>query len=177
MFSNTRNIIYISLYSIIIAICSWIYIPGVIPVTMQTFAIFMAFLMLGGEKALCSIVLYIFIGAFGVPVFSGVSGGIGVILGPSGGYIIGFIFSAVTYILFSRFFKNPSFLFNGLILLISLLVCYIFGCAWYILFYSQTENFFNIIKICVLFFIPFDIIKVILALIVSNRIKCLLHYD
>ena len=88
---SITSMIYIALMAVIITICSWISIPGPVPFTLQTFAVFTALLLLGTRDGLISIVVYLLLGAVGVPVFSGFSGGIGHLLGPTGGYLIGFI--------------------------------------------------------------------------------------
>ena len=85
---SITSMIYIALMAVIITICSWISIPGPVPFTLQTFAVFTALLLLGTRDGLISIVVYLLLGAVGVPVFSGFSGGIGHLLGPTGGYLI-----------------------------------------------------------------------------------------
>ena len=85
---------YIGLFVVVIAICSWISIPTVVPFTLQTFAIFLAVTVLGGKRGTLSVIVYVLLGAVGLPVFSGFKGGIGALLNTTGGYIIGFIFSA-----------------------------------------------------------------------------------
>ena len=83
---------YIGLFAVVIAICSWISIPTVVPFTLQTFAVFLAVAILGGKRGTLSVIVYVLLGADGLPVFSGFKGGFGVLLNTTGGYIIGFIF-------------------------------------------------------------------------------------
>ena len=92
---RTTDIAYIGLFVAAMAICSWISIPLVVPVTLQTFAVFLAVGLLGGKRGTIAVCAYIFLGAIGVPVFAGFGGGPGALLGQSGGYIIGFIFTAL----------------------------------------------------------------------------------
>ena len=87
---KTIDLAYMALGAVIIAVCSWISIPTVVPFTLQTFAVFSVLGLLGGKRGTISVLIYILLGAVGVPVFAGFSGGFGVILGPTGGYIIGF---------------------------------------------------------------------------------------
>ena len=89
--------VQIALFTAIIAVCSWIQIPLVVPFTLQTFGVFCALAILGGKSGTISVLLYIVLGTIGVPVFAGFSGGIGTLLGMTGGYIIGFLFSALIY--------------------------------------------------------------------------------
>ena len=81
--------VQIALFAAIIAVCSWIQIPMTVPFTMQTFAVFCALTTLGGKGGTISILIYIVLGAVGVPVFAGFTGGIGILFGTTGGYIIG----------------------------------------------------------------------------------------
>ena len=70
--------VQIALFAAIIAVCSWIQIPMTVPFTMQTFAVFCALATLGGKGGTISILIYIVLGAVGVPVFAGFTGGIGI---------------------------------------------------------------------------------------------------
>ena len=94
-FIKTRDIAYIAFFAVVIAVCSWISIPTVVPFTLQTFAVFLTVGVLGGKRGTLAVFVYILLGVCGVPVFSGFSGGIGVLLGQTGGYIAGFLFSAL----------------------------------------------------------------------------------
>ena len=100
--SKTYDIVYIAVFAVIMAICSWISIPTAVPFTLQTFGVFVAVGVLGGKRGTLSILVFILLGAIGVPVFAGFSGGIGVLAGTTGGYIIGFLFSK-TVLVFARF--------------------------------------------------------------------------
>ena len=92
---KTIDMVYIAVFAVLIAICSWISIPTTVPFTLQTFAVFLAVGVLGGKRGSLSVLIYILLGAVGIPVFAGFSGGFGVLLGQTGGYIVGFLFSAL----------------------------------------------------------------------------------
>lgn len=79
--SKTYDIVYIAVFAVIMAICSWISIPTAVPFTLQTFGVFVAVGVLGGKRGTLSILVFILLGAIGVPVFAGFSGGIGVLAG------------------------------------------------------------------------------------------------
>ena len=131
--SNTlalRITAYISLTAALIAVCSWITVPLAVPITLQTFAVFCAVLLLGGKNGTYAVALYIMLGAVGVPVFSGFKGGIGHILGPTGGYIVGFIFISLIYMVFEPLFSRSRWL-KIPVLLSGLAVCYLFGTVWF----------------------------------------------
>ena len=91
------DLAYMAVCAALIAICSWISIPAAVPFTMQTFAVFCVLGLLGGKRGTISILVYILLGAVGLPVFAGFSGGIGILFGTTGGYIIGFIFVGLIY--------------------------------------------------------------------------------
>lgn len=92
---KAKDLARISLFAVIIGICAWICIPSVVPFTMQTFGAFLNFGVLRGKKGTCAVCLYILLGIFGIPVFNGGSSGIGVVLGKTGGYMIGWIFAGL----------------------------------------------------------------------------------
>ena len=89
--SKTYDMVCIAVFAVIIAICSWISIPATVPFTLQTFAIFLTVGVLGGKKGSLAVLVYILLGAVGVPVFAGFSAGIGILFGNTGGYIVGFL--------------------------------------------------------------------------------------
>ena len=93
--SKTLDMVYIAVFAVLIAICSWISIPTVVPFTLQTFAIFLSIGILGGKRGTLAVLVYILLGLMGIPVFAGFSGGIGVLAGNTGGYIMGFLLSAL----------------------------------------------------------------------------------
>ena len=66
---KTLDMAYIGLFAVIIAICSWISIPTVVPFTLQTFAVFLAVAVLGGKRGALSVIVYVLLGAVGLPVF------------------------------------------------------------------------------------------------------------
>ena len=88
---KTRDMAYISISAALIALCAWLSVPAAIPFTMQTFAVFAAAGTLGARRGAAALGLYILLGALGLPVFSGFQGGVGALLGATGGYIVGFL--------------------------------------------------------------------------------------
>ncbi len=172
---KARDISLIALFSAIIVICSLITIPSAIPFTLQTFAIFLCLNILGAKKGIISILIYILLGVVGLPVFSGFNGGISALLNVTGGYIIGFIFSALTYwLITSAFSKKPRKIINLISSFLGLIVCYIFGTLWYIFLFIKNGEFVGFASaftICVLPFIIPDILKILLSVTISERVK------
>ena len=126
--SKTYDMVYIAVFAVLIAICSWISIPMTVPFTLQTFAVFLAVGVLGGKRGSLAVLIYILLGAVGIPVFAGFSGGIGVLLGNTGGYIIGFLFSALLMWLIEKLFGRKTWVL-GISMVLGLIVCYACICA------------------------------------------------
>lgn len=169
---STRDMAYIALFAVLIAICSWISIPMTIPFTMQTFAIFLALGILGGKRGTLSIIVYILLGIIGLPVFSGFKSGLGILLGTTGGYIIGFVISSLLFwLITSRFGKKTHVLIISM--LIGLLSCYAFGTAWFMYVYTSNSGAIGLITTlgyCVFPFIIPDLIKIALAAFLTKKL-------
>ena len=100
---RTQDIAYIAIFTALMAVCSWISIPTAIPFTLQTMAVVLAVGLLGGKRGTLAVTAYVLLGAVGAPVFANFSGGIGILLGQTGGYILGFIGSALVIWAMERF--------------------------------------------------------------------------
>lgn len=171
--SKVLDMVYIAISAALIAICSWISIPTAVPFTLQTFAVFFVLLLLGGERGTIATLVYVLLGAVGVPVFAGFSGGIGILLGSTGGYIIGFLFVGLIYILFEKFFKK-NIVMKIIALVLGLAVCYAFGTAWFMHVYIKSSGEVGLLTVlgwCVFPFIIPDLIKMALAVVVAKRIE------
>ncbi|SEF91064.1 biotin transport system substrate-specific component [Butyrivibrio sp. Su6] len=171
--SKVLDMVYIAISAALIAICSWISIPTAVPFTLQTFAVFFVLLLLGGERGTIATLVYVLLGAVGVPVFAGFSGGIGILLGSTGGYIIGFLFVGLIYILFEKFFKK-TIVMKIVALVLGLAVCYAFGTAWFMHVYIKNSGEVGLLTVlgwCVFPFIIPDLIKMALAVVVAKRIE------
>ncbi len=175
--NKTRDLVYMAICTALICICSWITIPGTIPFTLQTLAIFITLGLLGWKKGTISILIYIILGIIGLPVFSYFNSGIGAILGPTGGYIIGFIFAGLIYGILSYFIKNENVL-NILGFISGLLICYLIGTIWFYYVYSANNSisFVSVIMMCVIPFIAPDILKILLAIFVVKNVKKRLNF-
>lgn len=93
--SRTRNLVTAALMAAVMAALGPVAISiGAVPVTLQVFPVVLAALLLRWQWAAASMAVYVALGAIGVPVFSHGTGGLGVILGPTGGFIVGFVLAA-----------------------------------------------------------------------------------
>ena len=172
---SVQDICSIAIMTAITVVMAQISIPmpmGV-PMTMQTFAITLAGVILGSKKGGLSILVYVLLGAIGVPVFAGFSGGIGVLLNTTGGYIIGFLFSAlVMWGIEKAFGKKP--VVQILSMVIGLLVCYALGTIWFMVVYARTTGAVGLGTVlgwCVIPFIIPDLVKIALAFVLSRKVR------
>ena len=173
---KTIDLVYIAIFAVLIAICSWISIPLTVPITLQTFGVFMAVGVLGGKRGTLAVLVYILLGAIGIPVFSGFTGGIGIILNTTGGYIVGFLFSALAmWGIESLFGRKP--IVRIISMVVGLLICYALGTAWFMVVYLRstgTVSLMTVLGWCVFPFIIPDLVKIALAFILSDRLRRLL---
>lgn len=170
---TTQDITYIGLFTVLIAICSWISIPTTVPFTLQTLGVFLTIGLLGGKRGTISIIIYIVLGAVGLPLFAGFSGGVGIIMGNTGGYILGFLFTGLIMWAIEKLFGN-SYLTLAVSMVIGLIVCYAVGTLWFITVYTQNTGSIGVISVlglCVFPFIMPDLIKIIVALYLTKRLK------
>ncbi len=168
--TDLYSIAAISLFSALICVCSFISIPFAIPITLQLFGVYLALFTLGGRRGLVSVLLYISIGALGLPVFSGFTGGISRLFDATGGYIFGFIVLSLVYLALSSVLPKRRF-FAAVASGVSLTALYLSGSLWYAFVYLDGgERFVYILIVTIVPFVIPDIIKIILAYIVSKRI-------
>lgn len=165
---NTKELVVSSLFSSITAILAQISIPLLeISFTMQIFAASLCGLVLGKRLGFISQIIYILLGTIGLPVFTHFRGGIGMLLGPTGGFILSFPMIAFVVGYFSEKFKSTLGIMFGMIS--SLLISYTIGALQFCL--VTNSNFIKGLTVCVLPFIIVDIIKLSLAMLVGKSIS------
>ncbi|MEE0424543.1 MAG: biotin transporter BioY [Blautia sp.] len=171
--TKTYDLAYIAIFAVVMAVCSWISIPMTVPFTLQTFGVFMAVGVLGGKRGTLAVLVYILLGVVGVPVFAGFSGGIGVLLNTTGGYIVGFLFSALVMWGIEKVFgKKPVVQIISMV--IGLLVCYALGTIWFMVVYARTTGAVGlgtVLSWCVIPFIVPDLVKIALAFVLSRKVR------
>ena len=143
-----RDLTYIAVFAALLAVCSWISIPAAVPFTLQTLGIFLAVGLLGGRRGTLVVLVYILMAAVGLPVLSGFRGGVGALLGNTGGDVLGF--------------------------LLGLLVCYAFGTAWFMALYIRANgavSLWTVLGWCVIPFILPDLLKIAGALALTARLR------
>ena len=174
---KTRDLTMIALFPAFMGATAGISIPlfNLPPITLQTFFVMLAGLVLGPKKAAISMIIYLIIGAIGVPVFSGFRGGLEVITGFSGGFLVGFVASAF----FVGFMKTRIFINNEKaaiipILLGATLIIYVFGAA-YIAF--LTKGSFWLILSGFYIYLVGDLVKILATTYVYVRIRASITYE
>ncbi|MBO4377012.1 MAG: biotin transporter BioY [Lachnospiraceae bacterium] len=188
--SKTLRICYIAIFTAIICVISQlpgIPLPGGVPMTLQTLVIPLAGLILGPLDGFVATLLYILLGIVGLPVFSGFTGGIGIVMGATGGFIVSFPLMALFAGLGDRLGEKVGeksgdksrkkavyyvSLYAGLVL--GAVINYVVGTLWFAKIYVgaiNSENMAAGFAACVLPFIPTSIIKIVLAGIIGLTIK------
>lgn len=170
--SRARSLAFIALAVALIAVSAWVTIPiGPIPLTLQMFAITLAILVLAPKQAIAAIACYLLLGAIGVPVFSGMRGGIGVLAGPTGGFLIGYLFGVALASVVLALFRRRGFDNLAVSILagvIFTLVAYLCGWAQYMIVahVGAAASF----AVTVAPFIVVDLVKIVAAAFVARAV-------
>ena len=145
--TKTYDLAYIAIFAVVMAVCSWISIPMTVPFTLQTFGVFMAVGVLGGKRGTLAVLVYILLGAVGVPVFAGFG-------------------------IEKAFGKKPVVQIISMI--IGLVVCYALGTIWFMVVYGRTTGAVGLGTVlgwCVIPFIIPDLVKIALAFVLSRKVR------
>ena len=172
---QTRDIAYIGIFTALMAVCSWISLPlpSGIPVTLQTFGLFMAVGVLGGRRGTLAVAAYLLLGLVGAPVLAGFAGGIGSYLTPSGGYLVGFIFTALLMWGMEQLLGQKKWVLL-LSMALGMVVYYAFGTAWFMVAYARGEGavgLLTVLGMCVFPYLVPDGVKLALAWMLSSELR------
>lgn len=170
---KVKSMVKISLVTALICIIAPFSIPiGPIPISLSLIIIYIGLYALKPVEGVISVLLYIIIGLIGLPVFSGFTGGPGKLAGPTGGFILSYILIAV--IVGNAVNRTDKRFYHGLYMFLSLAISYLLGTLWF-LFIVKGYTFVSALTLCVFPFVPFDLIKIAIALIlgpiIRNRIR------
>ena len=168
-----RDLCYIAIGAALITVCSWLSVPASVPFTLQSFAVCLIAALLGLRRGTFSVLIYMLLGAAGLPVFSGFKGGLGTLLGATGGYILGFLFVALAAGFAADRFPGRK-LPLALGMLLGMLLCYTCGTAWFIAVYSRSSGAIGVLSalsLCVFPFLLPDALKCALALLLALRLR------
>ena len=176
---TTRDLVLCAFCAAVTCILAPISVPlaGEVPISLATFAVLLSGILLGGRLGALSQLIYVLLGSVGVPVFAGWTGGIGITLGMTGGYIIGYIPMAfIAGFLYFRFGRNSSgfrkYAAMFIAMFLATAVLYLLGTAWFI---AQTKmTLAASMAACVIPFLPGDLIKIIAVMLVAPPIEAAL---
>ncbi|MDI6600970.1 MAG: biotin transporter BioY [Thermoanaerobacteraceae bacterium] len=167
---KTRDLVFIALMTAVVSVLAQIAIPlpfTPVPFTLQVFGVALAGLLLSPGDAFLSMLVYIFLGAVGIPVFAQFEAGLAILTGPKGGFLISFPLAA--YIISLIASKRGGWLFPGLGCLAGLAIIYLLGAIQ--LSIVAHIDMIKALELGTLPFIPFDVAKVILATLVARPVK------
>ena len=180
------DLVLISISTALITVSSWLSLTiGPVPFTLQTMGILAVMLACGGRRGTLSILVYLALGFCGVPVFAGFKGGITVLLGPTGGFLAGFVLAGLIYwLLESVLFKKlmtgtvKTWIFGTLNSVIFEVVMYFTGVIWFMTVYAAQTGPVGLATVlgwCVIPFIIPDIVKLIAAVVIGERARKLVR--
>ena len=176
---STRNAAYIAMMAVILCVCSWLTIPFTVPFTMQTFAVCLVSALLGLRRGMWAVVCYLLLGAAGVPVFAGFTGGVGILLGTTGGYLVGFLFTAlIVGLAVEKLGRSLPVLIGSMT--VGILVCYAFGTAWFLYVYARKAGPIGLgtaLGWCVVPYLLPDAVKIILASTLVGRLYPIINRE
>ena len=169
---KAKNMALCGLFTAVLTVCAWISVPfGDSVITLQTFAIFLTLGLLGGKLGNLTVLVYLLLGAVGAPVFSAFRGGLGALLGTTGGYLFGFMLTSLFYWVITSRKDTPHS--RLLAMIFGLLLCYGCGSWWYITHYltSGAATLGLVLLKCVVPYLIPDGIKLILAWLLTGKLK------
>ena len=176
---SARDLARVAMGVALIALCSWLSIPMTVPFTLQTFAVCLVTALFGLRLGLWTVVCYLLLGAVGAPVFAGFGGGISALMGPTGGYLAGFLFTSLAVgLAVDRLGRKLPVLIVAMAL--GILLCYSFGTAWFVLVYTRSSGPISVGAapgMCVFPYLLPDAVKIALAAILTRRLTPILRKD
>jgi len=167
---NIRQMTLISLFAALTAVGGFISIPLYpVPLTLQTLFTLLAAMILGSVMGASSQIIYVLLGVIGLPVFAGFKAGIGILFGPTGGFLLGFIISAYIIGKIVELKKEKNIFYYFLAGIIGTIILYIIGITQLSLVTSIGVK--KALTVGMLPFLPGDIFKIIAASFISSKLK------
>lgn len=169
---STKSITFTALLAAVIcALSPWSVMIGPVPLSFGSLAVYIAACLLDKKHGTVAVVVFVALGAFGVPVFTGFSGGFGKIAGPTGGYIVGYIFCAAVIGLIVDALEKRIWAYP-LAMILGTVVLYAFGTAWFVI-QAQTDWIYAL-SACVVPFLIGDAVKIAVASVLCYKLRFLL---
>lgn len=174
---TVRGMVFMAVFAALICIAAPFSVQvGPIPITLATFAIYLAGAILGGKRGMIAVIVYILLGAAGLPVFSNFNGGFTALLGPTGGYIIGYVpLVLLTGIFAEMNYKKHGTMIIGMLIgmFLGTVALYTFGTAWFMI--MTGSNLGRALTLCALPFIPGDGLKIVCVTAIALPLKSRLN--
>jgi biotin transport system substrate-specific component len=170
---STRDLIITALFTALTAVSGFISIPlGPVPLTLQTLFVVLSGLLLGGKLGALSQITYVILGLIGLPIFSGGSGGLTSVVSPTFGFLLSFIVTA--YVIGKLTEKNKSLFRIISSVTLGSFIIYIIGVPYFYFIFTnylgKSINFYTALKYACIPFIPGDIIKAALSIILAKQL-------
>ncbi len=167
---RVKRLVYAALFAALTAVSAWVALPlPLVPITLQTFFVMLSGVVLGPYFGALSMAVYLLLGFAGLPVFAGGQSGLGTLVGPTGGYMIGFVLCPIVAGLIARARKDPGVLWYGLAMLAGDVVIFALGVAQLSVVLRMPLD--RAIIVGLLPFVPGDILKLAVASFVARKIK------
>ena len=170
--SRTRSLVYVALCIAVMAASAWVAIPiGPVPITLQIFAVVFALQILTPKQLMCALAGYLLLGAIGIPVFSGMRGGFGVLLGPTGGFLWGYLVAGAVssnLLALARRHGLGGFAASIVAGLLFTAIAYACGCVQYMI--VAHVGLLPALAVTVAPFVIIDIVKVAIATVVARAV-------
>ncbi|MCI5935969.1 MAG: biotin transporter BioY [Lachnospiraceae bacterium] len=171
MNTKTKELTLTALMTAIICVLGPLSVPlpfSPVPISLTMIGIYLAVYAVGMWRGTVAFIVYLLLGLVGLPVFSGFTGGPGKLLGPTGGYLIGFIFTAlISGFFIDRFWRN--YLLSAVGMILGIAVAYVFGTVW--LAYSAGMTFSQALAAGVIPYVGFDLIKIVVLMLVGPEVR------
>ena len=167
---STREIVMVGMCAAIMCIAGPFSVPipiSPVPISLTPLIIFLTAYILSPKLCTLSSLIYLMLGTVGLPVFSGFTGGVGKIAGPTGGYLIGFLLTAFICSVFNHYFQKNIMSVLGMIL--GAAAYYTFGTVWFVV--QQDVSFYAALSACVLPYLFGDALKIIAAVIIGSKLR------
>ncbi|QIB70319.1 biotin transporter BioY [Aminipila butyrica] len=175
-YTKTTKLILCAVFAAITGICSGIIIPlpfTPVPITLATLAVMLTGSLLGSRYGSLSMIVYLLLGAFGAPVFKGYTGGFGNLVGPTGGYLLGYLLTAfLTGLIIEKLNKKNNLYIHAAAMAIGLSTCYLLGTAWFM--FSTNTDLWTALVSCVLPFLLADALKITAGALLTVKLRAAL---
>lgn len=170
---RTRSMVGAAVLAAMTAVLSQIVLPiGPVPFNLAVFGAYLTGCLLTPDRAFGSIGVYLLMGLIGLPVFAGFSGGPSVFFGPTGGYLIGYLFLAFLTSLAVHRSGKLRWILPAM--LVGLLLCYLFGTVWFMV--VTGTGLIESLMLCVIPFVIPDLCKAVAALLLMRALRARLHF-